>query len=157
MKKSILVLVLLCSIQFVFAQQDKNENSVDNSTKKKSLAEMSALADRQQMNNITNCLINYHSARMNALVTSIISIGIITPSLVFYTKLDLQTKIVKNPKTHINESVKKYPDFFKNPAGIGILIGGVCGLASFVMYVDAEKWTNRKHLIFTGDKLAYRF
>ena len=117
MKSLILLFILACSFS-TFAQEVK-----------KSLPEMSALADKQSSQIIT-CLDNYHNERMNAMGLGLVSIGAGAYSL-----------------TNTDDSNKE----------VAYVVSGIAGVASLVMYIHAERWISRKKLTFKGNGVALRF
>lgn len=97
---------------------------------KKSLAEMSAIADRSQADRIITCLDHFRTERQTAMALMVISGG-----------LAIGSAKVSDEET-------------KN----GLLIAaGVSGLASLIISINSERWISRKKLTFTGNALSMRF
>lgn len=124
MKNLILLLILTCSFS-AFSQVGKDDVYF---TPKKSLAEMSAAADKSD--HIITCLDNYHNERMNAMGLGLVSIGAGAYSL-----------------TNTDDSNKE----------VAYVVSGIAGVASLVMYIHAERWISRKKLTLNGNGVALRF
>lgn len=157
MKKSILFVIFLIFMNPLFAQEGKKDTKVEKEiqSKEKSLSEMSFLAD--QVNNNANCLIHYHNERKTAFYLGLSSSALFGLSISLNDKQNGQYITTTNPTTHIKTTVPQYPDFFKSPAGNWAIFGGVTGLISLILYIDAEKWIGSKKIMVTKDGLAYRF
>jgi hypothetical protein len=161
MKKSLFVFFMLCSIPCLFAQKGNTYHQFDKgeiySPKRKTVKEMSALADKSQADHNAYCLIRYHNERMGAIATGAGSLVLGVVAIILSDKQNSQTISSTNDKTHVTTYAPKYTDFIKSPAGFVTIAGGIAAITSMVMFIDAEKWISQGSIVFTGDKLTIRF
>jgi len=127
--KTICIYFLVFFTLPAFSQNKKSSDDVYY-TPKLTIKEQSVIADKSVADHITLCLVKYHDDRMLGLVFTGIAAGLAVGS------------------TQINE---------KDSSDELFIASGVFALASFIIYIDAEKWISRKRIVFTGDKLSYRF
>lgn len=131
--KILLLIILLVSGYSAFSQggifQKKNKE-LDQIEAPKSLLEMSARSDKNQMDHLITCLDKYHSERLSAFGILLISAG-----------SGIGSSAVTDSGTR---------------DGL-LVLSGVSGLASLIVYINAERWISRKKLTFKGNGLAYRF
>jgi hypothetical protein len=125
----ILVIVLCCSIQSLFSQEQKKRSGDDVYFSKKSVSEMSVIADKSQADHITSCLIKQHNERQTAYV------------------LAIAAGVLGSVSGSVDPGSKD-----------AVLIGsGVVGLTGLIMFIASERWTSKRKLTYTGSGLSYRF
>ena len=147
-------MVLFYSILSISAQNKKSWSSTDYTLKRKSLAEMAALADKSQADHNTYCLIRYHNERKTGLFVGLGAVALGFTSL--YMKDQPNNYYVyTDSRTHI--TTKTQLAFMKTNAGWTAVGAGLAALVSLGFYIDAEEWISRNRLVFSSDGLAYRF
>ncbi|MCL6102789.1 MAG: hypothetical protein M1292_09910 [Bacteroidetes bacterium] len=157
MKKSILVVILICYFLPLFAQEEKFDNGETYSSKRKKLSTRLALATKSHSNQLAYCLVEYHNERFGATLVGLGSMVLSGTSIILSGKQNSSFATYIDPKTHVTTYKNSYPNFFESPAGYVAIAGGIAGLVSMIIFIDAEKWISQRNIVFTNNGLAYRF
>lgn len=150
--KTICIYILVLFALPAFSQNKKYSSIYDEKIPKpviikKTLTEMMKLADKSPTDYNTYCWVKYHDEKMIGIIVELGSatLGGITSAVLWSSE---------NSEIGVG---KIYSNYLGSPAGIVSIIAGVGILAGIGIHLDAEKWINRKHLKFTGDKLTLNF